>query len=426
MNQEHFSDSCKPAYPSAVACLRKALGWLVRAASALAALTAALGPPALAQTVPGSAAVQVVGPINAIDTLTVNTVQFTTDAASVILNGRDATSAALGLGMTATVDGAWQLGATLPAASRVAVQRVVRAPVAYVGVGGTGWAGLPKTTLKVGVGGTGWAVAGLDLALGVSVQWLGAASLADVGAGSTLDVYGEADYTRSVVVASRIEVSPPEPERAVDVIGEVGAAVAAPLGFMLGNATIDTSSAIYEGLATPTAPGTPVHVFGVQDAGLPSVIHATLIAAVVTPTAVDGTFVRIEGLVQDYMGPSQFTLHGNRVDASKAYVSGGKLSDLREGLHVEISGTVQNGIVVATVVEIEDVGTSLPEAEVEGKITALYLPSMLKIGSTLVSVDTMTQVKGATLASLRVGWKAHAHGVRSNGVILAHELEIER
>lgn len=400
---------------------------LGRVAAAALIAVAAFG--SLLATMPAAraadAALQVVGPIDAVDTLTVNTVQFTTDAASVIVNGRAAGAGDLGLGMTATVDGTWTLGSLLPAASRVAVQRLVRAPVVYVGVGGTGWAGLPKTTVKVGVGGTGWAMAGLDLVLGASVQWLGATSLADVTAGATLDVYGEPDYTRSILIATRIEVSPPDPERAVDVTGEVGAPTLS--GFALGKAFVEATNAVYEGLVTPIPPGTRVHVFGVQDAADPSLIHASLIAAVVTPTAPDGTIVRIEGLVQDYMGPSQFTLQGNRVDAATAYVSGGKLSDLREGLHIEISGVVRNGIVLATVVEIEDIGTALPEAEVEGKIAALYLPTTLKIGSTLVTVDASTQIKGvSSLSSLRVGWKAHAHGVRSGTVILARELEIER
>ena len=106
-------------------------------------------------------------------------------------------------------------------------------------------------------------------------------------------------------------------------------------------------------------------------------------------------------------------------------MTGGRLSDLREGLHIEVNGVVRNGIVVATLVEIEDNGTALPEAEVEGKITALYLPSALKIGSTMVAIDSSTQISGATLSTLRVGWKGHAHGVRSGTTIIAYELEVE-
>jgi hypothetical protein len=368
---------------------------------------------------------QVVGPIGAVTTLTVNAVPFTTDGASVIVNGQAATVSDLGVGMTATVDGAWQSGSAVPAASQVAARRVVRAPARYVGVGGTGWAGTSTTTLKVGVGGTGWSVAGLDLMLGAGVQWVGAASLADVIPGATLDVYGEPDFTRSIVVASRIEVSAGEAAGSVDVTGAVGPATST--GFELGTATIDTTGAAFEGLELPLAAGTLVHVFGTEDPDTPGVIHATLVTAVVAPMAADGTLVRIAGLVQDYLGPSQFTLEGHRVDASAAYVTGGRLADLREGLHIEIDGVVRNGIVMASLVEIVDDGTALPEAEVEGRITALYLPSALRIGSTVVNVDSTTRLYGATsVVALRVGWKAHAHGVRAGTVILAHELEIER
>jgi hypothetical protein len=421
MNQEHDTNVAPGL--SRIRPIGSLLGSVAVAAFvAVAAIGSLLASTPMARA--ADAALQVIGPIDAVDTLRVNAVQFTTDAATVIVNGRAADVASLGLGMTATVDGAWSLASQLPIASRVAVQRVVRAPVAYVGVGGTGWAGSPKTTAKVGVGGTGWAVAGLDLVLGASVQWVVASSLADIAAGATLDVYGNPDYTRSIVVASRIEVSAPEVERAVDVVGEVGAATTT--GFALGKAFVDATTAAFEGLVTPIPNGTRVHVFGIQDATHPSLIHASLIAAVVTPAAADGTIVRVEGLIQDYMGPSQFTLQGSRVDATTAYVSGGRLSDLREGLHIEVTGVVRNGVVLATVVEIEDTGTALPEAEVEGKITALSLPSTLKIGSTLVAVDESTRIRGvSSLASLRVGWKAHAHGVRSGTVILARDLEIE-
>src|SRR6476620_4633726 len=48
----------------------------------------------------GGTGLQVVGPIGALDTLTVTSVSFTTDGAGVLVNGRAASITALGLGMS--------------------------------------------------------------------------------------------------------------------------------------------------------------------------------------------------------------------------------------------------------------------------------------------------------------------------------------
>ena len=54
------------------------------------------------------------------------------------------------------------------------------------------------------------------------------------------------------------------------------------------------------------------------------------------------------------ISPGIFTLGSLTVDARNARMSGGGLSDIREGTKVQATGTLQSGTLVATRVEIDD------------------------------------------------------------------------
>ena len=64
--------------------------------------------------------------------------------------------------------------------------------------------------------------------------------------------------------------------------------------------------------------------------------------------------VEREGLVASLLSPGVFTLGGVTVDARNARISGGSLSDIREGTKVQATGALQSGTLAATRVEIDD------------------------------------------------------------------------
>jgi len=64
--------------------------------------------------------------------------------------------------------------------------------------------------------------------------------------------------------------------------------------------------------------------------------------------------VEREGLVVSLIAPGVFTISSITVDARNARISGGSLSDIREGTKVQATGPLQGGTLAATRVEIDD------------------------------------------------------------------------
>ena len=62
----------------------------------------------------------------------------------------------------------------------------------------------------------------------------------------------------------------------------------------------------------------------------------------------------VEGSVASLVSPGVFVVRGVTVDAHNARISGGSISDIREGTRVQATGTMQSGVLVATRVEIDD------------------------------------------------------------------------
>jgi hypothetical protein len=62
----------------------------------------------------------------------------------------------------------------------------------------------------------------------------------------------------------------------------------------------------------------------------------------------------VEGRVGSLVSPGIFTVGTVTVDATSARISGGSVSDIREGTRVQATGPIQAGTLVATRVEIDD------------------------------------------------------------------------
>ncbi|MFG6449259.1 DUF5666 domain-containing protein [Roseateles sp. BYS180W] len=200
--------------------------------------------------------------------------------------------------------------------------------------------------------------------LGVPVQWgestrflPSGKSAADLSVGAMLVVEGSYSASSATLLASSITVASPLPtERTVGlsgVISEVGTN-----SFKLGSYTVALSSTTrVEGPSNSLADlvsGKRVEVKA----------SASLVNGQVSLTALkieveDGKNTQgmsyASGLIADFASPAQFTVNGQRVDASAAsvVVKDGTLSQLANGVKVSIKGQMSNGVLVAAVIHIQ-------------------------------------------------------------------------
>ena len=68
----------------------------------------------------------------------------------------------------------------------------------------------------------------------------------------------------------------------------------------------------------------------------------------------DGDGLEVEGYVSDFVSiASDFTVSGQRVNAANAVIKNGTAADIRNGLKVEVEGTMTSGVLIASVIVIK-------------------------------------------------------------------------
>jgi hypothetical protein len=261
----------------------------------------------------------------------VNGVNFDPSQAMIRINGQDGRSSGeLRPGMVAGIDGFVNPGTQDGIASTIRVRRVALGRV-----------------LQVGSGGTGLRVAGILVNPRTDTVIGGCSTLADVGYGTTVDVYGYSDGVSGVADATRIECT-----GASDVTELHGVASAVTLTTMVVHGvTVDISTAQFVGFTAPTA-GDEVSVIGVT-------IGQEIFATTVTLESEDGDSsngeeAEVEDAIGAVISPSVFVVDQFEIDATNATFSGGTAANLVVGRVVHVSGIVVNGILVAHSVEFDD------------------------------------------------------------------------
>lgn len=128
--------------------------------------------------------------------------------------------------------------------------------------------------------------------------------------------------------------------------------------------------------------------------------------------------IELKGSVANFVNNSDFTVRNTRVNASGL----GTLSGLNNGVFVEVKGTVSNGVVLATQVDIKS-PTQGAELEQSGTVSSLNSAARtFVLGSTTVNFSAATFENG-TAQNLADGQTVKVEGRLSNGVIQAREVE---
>ena len=183
---------------------------------------------------------------------------------------------------------------------------------------------------------------------------------ADLVNGAVVEVKGT--LTAGIVHATTVEIKSapvvpppvtPPPSAAVpfEATGVIASFVSIS-SFKVSGTSIDASAATFkDGTAADLVNGAVVEVKGTLTGG---VVHAASVEIKSTPVPPSaGVEFEATGAISGFVSVSSFQLSGKTIDASAASFERGSATDLRNGVQVEVNGTLTAGIVHATRVRFE-------------------------------------------------------------------------
>jgi hypothetical protein len=221
--------------------------------------------------------------------------------------------------------------------------------------------------------------------------------------------------TNGTLIASQVQFLGGNPgANNVTVSGSISSFVSVS-NFKVAGQRIDASSASFSnGNASNLANGRNVTVQGVTQGG-------TLVAQSVTfAQAPPATSLQVQGTISNFVSVSSFTVSGQLVNAAQATFSGGSASSLANGVSVNVQGTLQGNVLVATTVQIQG-GGGPQQIELEGLITNFVSISNFTVAGRVVDA-TNAKFDGGTAANLANGVSVEVQGVLNGQVVQASEV----
>lgn len=249
--------------------------------------------------------------------------------------------------------------------------------------------------------------------------------LADAVAGDLVEVFAFYDSASAAYTATRIERK--ATLAAFKLRGRISALDALDNhSFSIGNALID-----YGSIAPPALPrlanGLSVRVS----------LQTTPVAGRWVASSVhtsqrffpEANEAELEGFIGSFVSSASFLVAGIPVDASGPGVSfrRGTLSDLANGVRVEVEGLMRNGVLVASQVDFKRGGDQ--EFELHGAIeSADALAQSFVLRGVTVTYDNSTVFAAGTAVNLLVGARVEVRGAPSAGGVglQARQIRFER
>lgn len=278
------------------------------------------------------------GTITGFGSVILNGIKFDVATASVKVDGVQATSTDLRLGMVADVQAQRGADLTLGVASSVEVWSIAQGAVS-----------LPGANSLV--------VAGMNIQTSSSTVFDGVSAASQLARGQIVTVWGlQSGADGMHWGASRVSVLP-------------AAAEMVSSGLVMstnGQATLH-GMVLTGGLAVAAAPGSLVRAQGVLSPDARSLALSSLKLLSATALLPSSGSVEIEGYVTAMTSSSRFTLGMIEVDASNAVFTPGNTFPTL-GSQVEVYGVLTGGRLMATRVEVES-EHMLDQAEIKGSVT---------------------------------------------------------
>ncbi len=346
------------------------------------------------------------GPITGFGSIIVNGVRFDESAAQVLDDeGVPHPRDSLRLGMWVEVEGAAVQGKTTGVANSVRFGSQLKGPVSAVNA--------TAKTLTV---------------LGQTVEVFDGTvfdnlpdGLASVAQGQVLEVHGITQTATGRIYATRVERV--DAADSYKLRGVVTAVDTVNKTFSIGGATIAYGNLNTAGLAV----GVVVRV-KLATVAQGNVWTATALTVQAQKKPGDHAEADIHGFVTAVTSPTQFSLNGLKVDATKASFPDGT-SGVVLGARLEVEGHLVDGVIVASKVEIDErhVQDERHLPELHGAISAVNATTKTFVLRGLtVAYGPTTEFKGMTEAQLRNGFKVEVKGsLAANGTITATRITPE-
>ncbi|RSZ35635.1 hypothetical protein EJO66_16755 [Variovorax beijingensis] len=270
-----------------------------------------------------------IGSVGGLGSIILNGVRYNTDAATTSLE--DTTE--LQIGMSVRIAGKIDSEFTAATAQRVDSAAELRGAVSVID--------LSKDS---------FVVMGTTVTIDNATVWSGANSLAQVVAGSVVQVWG-LPSAPGTLRATRVELKPISAEPLV-----TGMVQNLVLGqqFTLGQLTVQYSSATFsDGIdASTMAEGAIVRVRGNFEPAT-GVFNATKVQGWYAVPKQNAAAVQLAGVITNYTGIGDFQVLGTKIDASKTNFPSALVDSIGPGVKVEVDGFMSSGVLVAKKLRIK-------------------------------------------------------------------------
>lgn len=235
--------------------------------------------------------------------------------------------------------------------------------------------------------------------------------------GGYVEVHGER-RANGDVIATRIERRSPD-TRTSRLSGTLRALDAAARQFRIGDAVIDFSGATLLPAGAALANGQRVTVFSssANDIGRAVTVRTE------TPRLPADVQVRLAGFIGGFRSAAEFRLRGVAVDASAARISGGALADLADDRLVRVRGTVANGVLRASELQLVTSAADAP-IDVIGQVTDFTTSdAAFRLRGTTVKAAAARFAAGG-VENLGNGVRLRVQGTIAGGDLVAQQLEV--
>ncbi|WP_260396847.1 DUF5666 domain-containing protein [Variovorax sp. KBW07] len=266
-------------------------------------------------------------------------------------------------------------------------------------------------------------VMGISVSVDQATVWADANGLADVRAGSIIQVWG-LPGAPGTLRATRILIAPAL--TAPLVTGTVQNLDTVNKTFTLGLLTIDFNSAAFTGMnASSLANGIIVRARGTTAPVAGRLTATTVQGWYAIPTG-DGIAVQLAGVITDFASRGAFKVLGTPVDATNGQITGGPANSLGNGVKVEVDGFMSGGVLVVKKLRIRNVpGTGGPASfTLIGAIGAYQSPASFRVrGQPVDASGSGVVFENGTAANLGNGQRVTVVGDRVvDGVLIAQRV----
>jgi len=342
-----------------------------------------------------------VGGVGGVASIIVNDVRY--DTAGAILRLRDASQ--LQLGMTAKVNGPTNADFTAGQATEVESAADARGVI---------------TSIDFGTGNL--VVLGMTISTDATTVWGNVSGFGALVPGVTVQVWG-LPAGPGLLRATRIEQVAAAGTPILS--GVVQNLEVANRKFLLGGVTIDFSQT---SSSTAFSAGVNVRVRA-GTSPVSGVLQASSVELWYPVSLRDGTRRQLGGVVTDFAGTSNFRILGTPVDASTAQVSGGPAAAIANGVELDVAGTVNNGLLVATKIKIKKTpgGANSASFTAKGTVGAFKSLAEFKVkGQAVDASGPNVQFLNGTATGLGNGSKVTIVGARIvNDVLIATQVTFD-